>query len=189
MGEGSRDSKSHRTWAVLEGELIIIYQDPNSKVANILLALYHLSTTNQLPETSPEFAENYRRAINEYTQRAYKLDKDLPIACTTFASYFFSRKGMTNVETLAKKAIDYTDVNGVASDGYYLLARKFHYQGEHEKALMYYRKCNEARFEKPRGAAGEEKGYLPARVGIGQVQILMKGTFSTFILSKSSHSS
>ncbi|KAI5806443.1 hypothetical protein DFH27DRAFT_343528 [Peziza echinospora] len=148
--------------------------DPNSKVVNILLALYHLSTTTHLSESSPEFAENYRRAINEYTQRAYKLDKDFPMACTTFAAYFFSRKGMGNVETLAKKAIEYTDVNTVASDGWYLLARKHHFAGEFERALLFYRKSNEARFEKPRGAAGEERGFLPARLGIGQTQILMK---------------
>ncbi|KAF8430352.1 hypothetical protein EV426DRAFT_556702 [Tirmania nivea] len=148
--------------------------DPNSKVANILLALYHLSTTAGLSESSPEFAENYRRAITDYTQRAYKLDKDLPIACTTFATYFFSKKGMGNVEALAKKAIEYTDIGTVASDGWYLLARKHHYAGEYERALSYYKKSNEGRFEKPRGAAGEERGYLPARLGMGQVQVLMK---------------
>lgn len=81
---------------------------------------------------------------------------------------------MGNVETLAKKAIEYTDIGTVASDGWYLLARKHHYAGEYERALLYYRKSNEGRFEKPRGAAGEERGFLPARLGIGQVQILMK---------------
>lgn len=87
---------------------------------------------------------------------------------------------MGNVETLAKKAIDYTDIGTVASDGWYLLARKHHYALEYERALVFYRKSNEGRFEKPRGAAGEERGFLPARLGIGQVQILMKGMWSFY---------
>jgi RNA polymerase-associated protein CTR9 len=134
-------------------------------VADILLALYYLNASSSIPTTDPAFPQLYKKAINEYTQRAFKLDKEYPLTCTTFAGYFFSHRNMNHVENLARKAIEHTDVNAIASDGWYLLARRSHYMGDIERTSEYYRRADEAR-------GGTEKGYLPAKFGIAQLQVL-----------------
>jgi RNA polymerase-associated protein CTR9 len=150
--------------------------DPDSKVAHILMAACYLQVTSAMPIEDPAFMNSYRQVI-DHTQKAYKLDKNMPMACTTFASHFFSRKGYHQCEALAKKAIEYSDVAGVASDGWYMLGRKAHAEGEHQLALSCYRKSDQAR----------ESGWLPAKVGVGQIQILMKDipsaklTFETIV--------
>ena len=53
-----------------------------------------------------------------------KIDKDFPLSCATFANYFLLTQRYSTVEPLARKAIEQTDVNAIASDGWYLLARK-----------------------------------------------------------------
>lgn len=137
--------------------------DPESKVAHILLAQYYLHLTSSLSEYDTNFAEHYKSVIR-HTQLAYKLDNNFPMACTTFSSHFFSRKGYEQSEKLAKKAIDFTDVPAITSDGYYLQGRKLHAEGELEEALKAYRKSEQFR----------EGGYLPGAVGSGQVQVLLK---------------
>lgn len=139
--------------------------NPDSKIANILLGLYHLDASSHVPTNSPEFIKLYKKAMTEYTQKAFKLDKNLPITCTTFANYFLSRKQFKTVDTLAQKAIHFTDVNAVASDGWYLLARKEHYDGDTERATDYYRRADDAR-------GGNERGYLPAKFGVAQLSVL-----------------
>lgn len=137
--------------------------DPDSKVAHSLMAAYYLHVTSSMPEYDPAWANNYRQVI-DHTQKAYKLDKNFPMACTTFASHFFSKKGYPQCETLAKKAIEFSDVSGVTSDGWYILARKAHAEADHQQALACYRKSDQAR----------EGGWLPAKIGVGQVQVLMQ---------------
>ena len=138
--------------------------DPDSKVAHVLMAAYYTYITSTLSEfDDPNWGKSYRQII-DHTQKAYKLDKYLPMACTTFAAHFFSKKGFQQCETLAKKAIEYSDVAGVTSDGWYILGRKAHAEGEHQVALTCYRKSDQAR----------EGGWLPAKIGVGQVQVLMK---------------
>jgi RNA polymerase-associated protein CTR9 len=127
------------------------------------MAAYHLQLTATLNEHDEAFINNYKEHI-DHAQKAYKLDKTFPLACTTFASHFLARKGYQQTETLARKAIEYTDVPAVASDGWYLLARKAHSEGDLEKALTFYRRSDTQR----------EGGYLPALFGIGQVEFLMK---------------
>lgn len=104
-----------------------------------------------------------------YTQKAFKLDKELPLTCATFGNYFMMRKAWPTVDSLARKAIELTDVNAVASDGWYLLARKEHYQDRPDlaKADEFYQKADLAR-------GGGDKGYLPARFGLVQIQILQR---------------
>lgn len=111
----------------------------------------------------------YKKAMTQYTQRAFKLDKELPLTCATFGGYFLARKAWTTVENLARKAIELTDVNAIASDGWYLLARKEHYQDEPDltKASDFYGRADNAR-------GGGDKGYLPARFGSAQIQILLQ---------------
>lgn len=139
--------------------------NPENKYANILLGLYHLDASGHVPTNSPEFIRLYKKAMTEYTQKSFKLDKNLPLTCATFANYFLSRKQFPNVESLATKAIHYTDVNAIASDGWYLLARKEHYSGELERANDYYRRADDAR-------GGNERGYLPAKFGAAQLAVL-----------------
>ncbi|KAI5928652.1 tetratricopeptide [Camillea tinctor] len=139
--------------------------NPDSKIANILLGLYHLDASARVPTNSSEFIKLYKKAMTEYTQKAFKLDKNQPLTCATFASYFLSSKNLAHVDSLANKAIQYTDVNAIASDGWYLLARKEHFSGNVETATDYYRRADEAR-------GGLERGYLPAKFGVAQLSVL-----------------
>lgn len=138
---------------------------PDSKVGNILLGLYYLDASGHVPINSDEFVKLYKKAMTEYTQKSFKLNKDVPLTCNTFANYFLSRKAWDNADKLAHKAIQYTDVNAIASDGWYLLARKAHYNGETEKANDYYRRADDAR-------GGTETGYFPAKFGAAQLSVL-----------------
>ncbi|KAL7946197.1 hypothetical protein V8C42DRAFT_319848 [Trichoderma barbatum] len=139
--------------------------NPDSKVPNILLGLYYLDASGHVPVNSDEFLKLYKTAMIEYTQKSFKLDKEVPITCSTFAGYFLSRKAWDNADKLAHKAIQYTDVNAVASDGWYLLARKAHYNGDLERASDYYRRADDAR-------GGTETGYLPAKFGVAQLSVM-----------------
>ena len=139
--------------------------DPGSKIANILVGLFYLESSGRVPINSPDFAHLYRMAITEYTQKAFKLDKDLPITCATFASYFLTKRNWPHVESLSHKAIQHTDVNAIASDGWYLLARREHIDGDLERANVFYRRADEAR-------GGAESGYLPAKLGTAQLSVV-----------------
>lgn len=138
---------------------------PGSKIANVLLGLFYLDASAHVPTNSPEFIKLYKKAMIEYVQNAFKADKGVPLMCATFAGYFLSRKDLKNVNTLAHKAIQYTDVNAIASDGWYLLARKEHYEDHYETAADYYRRADEAR-------GGADRGYLPAKFGAAQLSVL-----------------
>ncbi|KAL8786949.1 MAG: hypothetical protein Q9213_002491 [Squamulea squamosa] len=141
----------------------------DSKIANILLGLYYIHDSSHYATTDPAFGPIYKKAMTVYTQKAFKLDKELPLTCATFGSYFMMRKSWATVDNLARKAIEHTDVNAVASDGWYLLARKEHYQDRPDlaKANDFYQKADMAR-------GGGDKGYLPARFGLVQIQILQR---------------
>jgi RNA polymerase-associated protein CTR9 len=76
------------------------------------------------------------------------------------------KKGMGQVESLSRRAIELTDVNAIASDGWYLLARKEHHHEDIAKALDYYSKSDQAR-------GGDERGYIPAKLGAAQIRVLM----------------
>lgn len=138
---------------------------PDSKIATTLLGLYFLDSISHLSTDDPQFATTYRKAMVQYTQKAYKIDNELPLACATFGGYFLARKAMPTVENLARKAIELTDVNAIASDGWYLLARKEHYGDELVRATEFYAKADQAR-------GGEDRGYLPAKFGLAQLKVL-----------------
>lgn len=108
--------------------------NPDSKVANILLAVYYLYDSSRHATTDPAFGSLYKVAMTQYTQKAFKLDKEDPMTCALFGSYFLLRKSYSTVETLARKAIEHTDVMAIASDGWYLLGRKAHYEGDLARA-------------------------------------------------------
>lgn len=102
--------------------------------------------------------------MTQYTQKAFKLDKEYPMTCALFGGYFLLRKSYATVETLARKAIEHTDVMSTASDGWYLLGRKAHYEGDLVQAAEYYNRSDQAR-------GGGDKGYLPAKFGTVQMQV------------------
>ncbi|KAJ5216523.1 uncharacterized protein N7498_002930 [Penicillium cinerascens] len=141
--------------------------NPESKVANILLAVYYLYDSSRRPTADPMFGSLYKVAMTQYTQKAFKLDKEYPMTCALFASYFLLRKQYPTVETLARKAIEHTDVMPIASDGWYLLGRKAHYEGDAAKATEFYSRSDQAR-------GGGDKGYLPAKFGAVQMQVTNK---------------
>ncbi|KAI3338935.1 hypothetical protein F4824DRAFT_65190 [Ustulina deusta] len=138
--------------------------NPESK-ALILLGLHYLDASSKVPTQSPEFIKLYKKAMTDFTQKSFKIDKNQPLTCATFAGYFLSSKNLSHVDSLANKAIQYTDVNAIASDGWYLLAKKEHYSGNVETATDYYRRADEAR-------GGLERGYLPAKFGVAQLSVL-----------------
>lgn len=138
--------------------------NPESKVANVLLATYYLYDSSRHSTNDPAFGSLYKTAMTEYTQKAFKLDKEYPMTCAMFGSYFLLRKHFPTVETLSRKAIELTDVNAIASDGWYLLARKEHAEGDPERAQEYYNRSDQAR-------GGADKGYLPAKFGAVQMQV------------------
>lgn len=105
--------------------------------------------------------------MTQYTQKAFKLDKEYPMTCALFGSYFLLRKSYSTVDTLARKAIEHTDVMSIASDGWYLLGRKAHYESDLARAAEYYNRSDQAR-------GGGDKGYLPAKFGTVQMQVSNK---------------
>ena len=107
--------------------------------------------------------------MERYTQGAYKLDKDLPLTCATFGGYFLLRRSWSQVEVLSRKAIELTDVNAIASDGWYLLARTEHSRENPDllKANDFYGRADAAR-------GGGDQGFVPARFGIAQIQVLLQ---------------
>lgn len=139
--------------------------NPQSNIANILLGLYHLDQSSKFATGDPEFQQHYKRAMTEYTQTAWKIDGKYPLTCATFGNYFLLRKAWPTVERLARQAIESTDVNAIASDGWYLLARKEHYEGNIAKASDFYNRADQAR-------GGDDKGYLPAKFGAAQLKTL-----------------
>ena len=143
--------------------------DPESKVANILLGLFYTYESSHYSTDDPAFGPIYKKAMTVYTQKSFKTDKEYPLTCATFGNYFLLRKVWSTVETLARKAIEQTDVNAIASDGWYLLARREHYQepADLSKANDYYSRADAAR-------GGGDKGFAPARVGMSQIQIQLQ---------------
>ena len=89
------------------------------------------------------------------------------MTCALFGSYFLLRKSYSTVDTLARKAIEHTDVMSIASDGWYLLGRKAHYESDLARAAEYYNRSDQAR-------GGGDKGYLPAKFGTIQMQVSNK---------------
>ncbi|MCJ1306909.1 hypothetical protein MMC25_000553 [Agyrium rufum] len=141
--------------------------NPSSKIATILMGIYYVHESAKYSTTDPAFGPLYKKAMTTYTQKAFKLDQDLPLTCATFGNYFLLRHAWTTVESLARKSIELTDVNAVASDGWYLLARKEHYQDPPNvaKAGDFYSRADNAR-------GGGDRGFLPAKLGMAQIQVL-----------------
>jgi RNA polymerase-associated protein CTR9 len=140
--------------------------NPNSKIALILLGIYNWHLTAQFPPTHPDFNTYFKKATNDYIMPATKMDNKFPLTCATLGSYFIIRKDLAKAATVARRAIDLTDVNAIASDGWYHLARKAHQEDDMAEATACYTKSDQAR-------GGDERGYIPAKFGSAQMNVLM----------------
>lgn len=140
--------------------------NPTSKIATVLLGVYNFHLTAQLPPSDPTFGRLVKKALNEYVMPAMKMDNQFPLTCATLGSWFIIRKDFNKVEALSRRAIELTDVNAIASDGWYQLARKEHHQQNSAKAAEFYAKSDGAR-------GGDERGYIPAKFGLAQMNVLM----------------
>ncbi len=135
-----------------------------SKVAHALLGIYYLHESAKYPASDPQFNALYKKAMIDHTKKAYTIDKNFPLSCATFASYFLLTGRYDTAEPLARKAIEQTDINAIASDGWYLLARKEHNKGDLAKANDCYTRADQAR-------GGLDRGYFPAKFGLIQIMI------------------
>ena len=88
--------------------------NPKSKIANVLMGLFYLHESNQLPTTDPQFMVYYKKAMTDHVQEAFKNDDVHALTCATFGGYFIQRKAWANAERLARRAIEQTDVNAIA---------------------------------------------------------------------------
>lgn len=140
--------------------------NPTSKIATVLLGVYNFHLTAQLPPSDPTFGRLVKKALNQYIMPAMKMDNQFPLTCATLGSWFIARKDFGKVEALSRRAIELTDVNAIASDGWYQLARKEHHQENSAKAAEFYAKSDGAR-------GGDERGYIPAKFGLAQMNVLM----------------
>ncbi|KAL5121693.1 protein required for normal CLN1 and CLN2 G1 cyclin expression [Pleosporales sp. CAS-2024a] len=138
--------------------------NPKSKIANILLAQYNLHLSAQHPTQHPEFVKFYKKAVDNI-MASLQLDKNYPLTCSVLGGHFIMRKQWDKAQTVARRAIDLTDVNAVASDGWYHLARKAHTEGDIAEALTCYGRSDQAR-------GGDERGFVPAKFGSAQMSVL-----------------
>ncbi|KIX09912.1 uncharacterized protein Z518_00993 [Rhinocladiella mackenziei CBS 650.93] len=138
--------------------------NPESKVAHALLGVFYLHESAKYPASDPQFNILYKKAMIDHIKKAYTIDKNFPLSCAIFASYFLLTGRYDTVEPLARKAIEQTDINAVASDGWYLLARKEHNKGDLAKANDCYNRADQAR-------GGLDRGYFPAKFGLIQIMV------------------
>ncbi|KAK5166249.1 protein required for normal CLN1 and CLN2 G1 cyclin expression [Saxophila tyrrhenica] len=140
--------------------------NPQSVIAHSLLGKYWVDQLDSSLEVShPHNADLYRKGYTTHFQTGFKLDPMHALTCAQFGSYFLQRRAWTNVERLARRALEQTDVNAIASDGWYLLALQAHYEGSLDTAADAYNKADNAR-------GGDEKGFVPAKFGNAQLRVL-----------------
>ncbi|KAH8633080.1 Tetratricopeptide repeat protein 1 [Alternaria alternata] len=140
--------------------------NPKSKIALILMGIYNFQQTANLSTSDPKFAALIKKATGEYIQPALKIDNQYPLSCATVGSYLALRRDLAKTEDVAKRAIELTDTNAIASDGWYLRAKVAHQQENTSLAAEYYQKSDQAR-------GGEERGFVPAKFGLAQMNVLM----------------
>ncbi|KAF2865023.1 hypothetical protein BDV95DRAFT_612986 [Massariosphaeria phaeospora] len=141
--------------------------NPKSKIALLLLGIYNFHLTAQLPPTDPNFLSLSKKAMTSYVAPSFAEDNNYPLTCATLGNWYITRRDFGRVEILSRRAIERTDVNAIASDGWYQLARKEHQEENISKAVDYYTKADQAR-------GGDDRGYIPAKFGSAQMRVLMQ---------------
>lgn len=140
--------------------------NPHSKIALILLGIYTFQLTAHLLPSDPEFMRLAKKALSEYVGPSAREDNMYPLTCATLGSWYSMRREFGKVEKLARRAIELTDVNDIASDGWYQLAKNEHDSDNTDKAMSYYTKADQAR-------GGNDRGYIPAKFGSAQMRVLI----------------
>jgi len=139
--------------------------NPQSKVAITLLGLYHLNVSNQCSPSDPKFQIEYKSAMMGYAQKAFKIDSNMPLVCSTFGTYFTNAKDWKRADIVARRAVELTDINAIASDGWYLLGRAAHEEEDLARANDFYSRADQAR-------GGDDRGFIPAKFGVAQIKVL-----------------
>lgn len=127
---------NQKTMALAAWERALELQ-PESISINTLLGLYWMDEAVKNVH-SESFVDSYKKAI-EYTQNAYKKNPNYPAADLILANYLFSKKDTKSVLKLSERAIAYSDVPSVISEGYFWMGRAHHSLNEFEDALKFYR--------------------------------------------------
>jgi RNA polymerase-associated protein CTR9 len=141
--------------------------NPTSVIAIQLMGLYWLYISSQFSVNDAQFTEPYKKAMTIHTYKALKMDGGFPLSNSTMASYFLMRKDFQKVKTLTFRALDRAEVDAIASDALYLLARESHQENPPNlaAAATFYSSADELR-------GGHDAGYLPAKFGTAQLKIL-----------------
>ena len=140
--------------------------NPNSKIALVLLGIYNVQLTANYTPNDPKFVELTKTALSKYVQPAMALDKFYPLTCATVGNYLFTRKQFAKTAEVATRAVELTDTNAIASDGWYLRAKLAHQEDDLVLASECYSKSDQAR-------GGDERGYIPAKFGLAQMNVLL----------------
>lgn len=138
--------------------------NPKSTVAHTLLGISYLHESSKYPADDGKFGLLYSKGMANHIQAGYAMDKQHALASAVFSTYFLNTKRFDKMEPLAKKAIEQTDVNAIASDGWFVRARKEHECGNFQLANDAYNRADQAR-------GGQNAGYFPAK--FGQVQLMI----------------
>jgi RNA polymerase-associated protein CTR9 len=139
--------------------------NPGSKIATMLMGIYWLHISSEHATSDPKFVEPYTRGIKEYTIKALKLDGSYPMTTATLAGHFLMTRDLAKAEKLAFKAVDLAEIDAIASDGFYLLAREAQQKDDLMSASRFYTNSDDLR-------GGAEAGYLPAKFGAAQLKVL-----------------
>lgn len=139
--------------------------NPKSTVAHTLLGISYLYESSKYPADDSQFGVLYSKGMANHIQIGYAMDKQHALASAVFSTYFLNTKRFDKMEPLAKKAIEQTDVNAIASDGWFVRARREHESGNLQQANDAYNRADQAR-------GGQNAGFFPAK--FGQVQLMIE---------------
>lgn len=135
-----------------------------SSIALTLLGIYYLRETSKLDSSMSEHKELYKRAITDHLKVSYGLDKMQPLNNAVFANYFLNARQYNQSEALARRAIERTDVNTIASDAWFTRAQK-------EAECRNFIQANDAYTRADAARGGQNAGYFPAKFGMIQLLV------------------
>lgn len=142
----------------------VLSLNQQSTIALTLLGIYYLRETSTLDSSMPEHKELYKKAITDHLKVSYGLDKMQPLNNAVFANYFLYARQYNQSEALAKRAIERTDVNTIASDAWFTRAQKEAECKNVVQATDAYTRADAAR-------GGQNAGYFPAKFGMVQLLV------------------
>ncbi|KAK5953814.1 protein required for normal CLN1 and CLN2 G1 cyclin expression [Knufia fluminis] len=138
--------------------------NPKSNIAHTLLGIYNLRESSKYSSDDRQFQTLYTKAIQIHLKTAYSIEKNCALTNAVFSTYFLNSRRFDTVDPLSRKAIEQTDVNAVASDAWFVRARKEHVNGNIQLANDAYNRADQAR-------GGQNAGFFPAK--FGQIQLMI----------------